>query len=146
MTRFTVHTVPGSPFARSVMAMLEEKGADWQLAPMGVEEVKGPRHLALHPLGKLPALEWDGHVLYETQAILRYLDETLSEPSFTPDSATGRMKMNQLIGVCGDYLFPESARTIVFQRVIGPALLGMEPDEAASAASWPRSPNRALPT
>ena len=34
MTRYTVHTVPGSPFARSVMAMLDEKRADWRLAPM----------------------------------------------------------------------------------------------------------------
>ena len=47
--------------------------------------------------------------------------------------------MNQQIGVCCDYLFPESARTIVFQRVIGPALLGIQPDDAAVATTMPRS-------
>src|SRR5947209_8649126 len=32
MSEFIVHTVPGSPFARSVLATLEEKGASYRLA------------------------------------------------------------------------------------------------------------------
>ena len=34
MSEFTVHTIPGSPFARAVLATLEEKGASYRLAPM----------------------------------------------------------------------------------------------------------------
>lgn len=56
MTCYTVHTVPGSPFARAVMAMLEEKGADWRLAAMDPANVRGPEHLELHPFGRLPAM------------------------------------------------------------------------------------------
>ena len=140
MTCYTVHTVPGSPFARAVMAMLEEKGADWRLAAMDPASVRGPEHLALHPFGRLPAMSWDGHVLYETQAILRYLEEALPGASFTPATIEDRARMNQLIGILDWYLFPESARTIVFQRVIGPAIMpGFETDEAAVAAAMPRS-------
>jgi hypothetical protein len=35
------------------------------------------------------------------------------------------------------YLFPVVARVIVFQRIVGPLLLGITPDEAAIAAAVP---------
>ena len=34
MSEFTVHSVPGSPFGRSVLATLEEKKAPYRLAPV----------------------------------------------------------------------------------------------------------------
>jgi glutathione S-transferase len=140
MTRYIVHTVPGSPYGRSVMAMLEEKGADWRIAPMDQADVHGPAHYALHPFGKMPVLEWDGRRLYETDAVLRYLDEALAGPSLVPDGIDDRARMNQVMGVCDAYLFPEGARIIVFQRVIGPAIVpGFAADEAAVEAGLPRS-------
>ena len=32
MSEFTVHSIPGSPFGRAVMATLEEKGASYRLS------------------------------------------------------------------------------------------------------------------
>lgn len=139
MTRFTVHTVPGSPFARAVMAMLIEKGADWRIAPLVPGQHKAEPYLSLQPLGKMPALEWDDGVLYETQAILRYLDEALPGPSFTPSTIDDRARVNQCIGVCDCYLFPEAAGPIVFQRVVGPAIARLVPDEAVVATAMPRA-------
>jgi glutathione S-transferase len=140
MTRYTVHTVPGSPYGRSVMAMLEEKDADWHLAPIDQAGVHGPAHVALHPFGKMPILEWNGRLLYETDAILRYLDDALPGPSLVPEDIDDRARMNQVMGICDAYVFPEGARIIVFQRVIGPAIVpGFVPDEAAIEAGLPRS-------
>ena len=34
MSEFIVHSIPGSPFGRAVMAMLEEKGARYRLVPV----------------------------------------------------------------------------------------------------------------
>jgi len=34
MSEFIVHTVPDSPFGRSVLATLEEKGASYRLTPV----------------------------------------------------------------------------------------------------------------
>src|SRR5262245_63725182 len=45
--------------------------------------------------------------------------------------------MNQIIVIIDWYLFPMVARIIVFHRVVGPALLGITPDEAAIAAAVP---------
>lgn len=139
MTCFTVHTVPGSPFARAVMAMLIEKDADWRIAPLAPGQHKAEPYLSLQPMGKMPALKWDDGVLYETQAILRYLDEALPGPSFTPPTIEDRARMNQAIGVCDCYLFPEAAGPIVFQRVVGPAIAGLVPDEAVIAVAMPRA-------
>lgn len=139
MTVWRVHTVPGSPYGRAVMAMLEEKQADWRLMALAPGDHQGQAYLALQPFGRMPALEWAGGVLYETQAILRYLDEVLPGPSLMPGDAEGRARVNQAMGICDAYLFPESARVIVFQRVVGPALMGLVPDEAAIAAAMPRS-------
>jgi glutathione S-transferase len=140
MTCYAVHTVPGSPYGRAVMATLEEKGADWRLAPIDQADVHGPAHLALHPFGKMPILAWDGRLLYETDAILRYLDDALPGPSLVPQEIDDRARMNQAMGICDAYLFPEGARIVVFQRVIGPAIVpGFVPDEAAIADGMPRS-------
>ena len=81
---FVVHTVPGSPFARAVLATLEEKGAPYRIAPIALGGHKTEPHLARHPFGRMPVLEHDGFILYETQAILRYLDRILPEPPLTP--------------------------------------------------------------
>ena len=45
--------------------------------------------------------------------------------------------MNQLIGINDCYLFPQAARIIVFQRIIGPALMGLTTDEAAVTTAMP---------
>jgi hypothetical protein len=41
---FTVHSIPGSPFGRAVMATLEEKGASYRLSVLGA--APKPRRLA----------------------------------------------------------------------------------------------------
>ena len=81
MSPFIVHTVPGSPYARSVMALLEEKGADWRLAALAPMASKQEPHISRHPFGRIPVLEHGDFWLYETQAILRYLDRLLSGPA-----------------------------------------------------------------
>src|SRR5215467_8925003 len=74
MSAFQVHTVPGSPFARAVLATLEEKTAPYAVVAVAPGTLKSEVHLALHPFGRVPVLEHNGFRLYETQAILRYLD------------------------------------------------------------------------
>jgi glutathione S-transferase len=137
MSEFIVHTIPGSPFARAVLATLEEKGAGYRLAPLAPGSHKSPQHLARHPFGRVPVLEHDGFVLYETQAILRYLDRVLPEPALTPADARHAARMDQVMNINDWYLFHGVANVIVFHRVVGPRVLGLAPDEAAIDAAMP---------
>jgi glutathione S-transferase len=139
MSSFVVHTIPGSPFARAVLATLEEKGAAYRVAPVAPGTLKSEAHLALHPFGRIPVLDHDGFRLYETQAILRYLDRVLPAPALTPTGPRAAARMDQAMGVNDWYLFPGVANVIVFQRVVGSRLLGLSTDEAAIVEAMPKA-------
>jgi glutathione S-transferase len=139
MPEFIVHSVPGSPFGRSVLATLEEKGARYRLVPLAPGASKSPEHLARHPFGRIPVLEHDGFMLYETQAILRYLDRVLPEPSLTPIDVRQAARMDQVMNISDWYLFQGVCNVIAFQRIVGPKFLGLTPDEAAVDAAMPRA-------
>ena len=137
MSDIVVYGVPGSPFVRAVQMGLEEKGVAYRLQPVGPHELKSEAYLKRHPFGRVPAFEHGDFKLYETQAILRYLDDVFPEPPFVPADPRAAARMNQIIGINDWYFFPKAAAVIVFQRVVGPALLGAPTDEAAIAAAAP---------
>lgn len=139
MSEFIVHAIPGSPFSRSVMAALEEKGASWRLAPVAPGTMRSPEHLSRHPFGRVPVLEHDGFRLYETQAILRYLDRILPRPALSPSDPKRLARMDQVMNINDWYLFHGVGNVIVFHRVVGPRLMGLPTDEAAIEAAMPKA-------
>jgi glutathione S-transferase len=139
MSDFIVHSIAGSPFGRSVLAVLEEKGAAYRLAPVVPGTLQSPQHLARHPFGRVPVLEHDGFTLYETQAILRYLDRVLPAPPLTPTDPRRAARMDQVMNINDWYLFHGVSDVIIFHRVIGPQLMGLKPDEAAIEAAIPKA-------
>jgi glutathione S-transferase len=136
MSEFTVHSHPGSPFGRAVMATLEEKGAPFRLGRLAF---KSPEHLALHPFGRIPIFEHDGFRLYETQAILRYLDRILPTPALTPADPKHAARMDQVMNINDWYLFQGVGNVIIFHRVVGPRVMGTTPDEDAIRAAMPKA-------
>ena len=139
MSEFIVHSVPGSPFGRSVLATLEEKRAPYRLAAVAPGTTKTPEYLALHPFGRVPVMEHDGFRLYETQAILRYLDRQIPQPSLTPSDIKRAARMDQVMNINDWYLFHGVGNVIIFHRVIAPRLMGMAPDEEAIKAAMPKA-------
>ena len=131
---FVVYGVPGSPFMRSVCAAMEEKREPYRIQALRPGE---GRERQLHPFGRIPVIDHDDFRLYETQAILRYIDATFPEPALQPAEPRALGRMNQIIGINDWYLFPQVARIIVFQRIVGPVLMGTTPDEAVIAAAVP---------
>jgi glutathione S-transferase len=139
MSQFVVHTVPGSPFGRAVLVALEEKRAPYTVAPVAPGALKIEPHISRHPFGRVPVLQHDGFMLYETQAILRYLDREQPAPALTPADVKAAGRMDQAMNVNDWYLFQGAASVIGFQRVVAPRLLGLEPNEAAIAAAMPKA-------
>ena len=137
MTDITVHGIPGSPFLRAVEITLKEKDVPYHLRAMSPADMKTPEHLTMHPFGRIPIFEQGDFRLYETQAIVRYIDETFPHPPLTPGNPQARARMNQIIGIIEWYFFPKAAAPIAFNRIIGPRLLGLPSDEAAIADAMP---------
>jgi glutathione S-transferase len=79
MSGMIVYGIPGSPYVRAALLALEEKGAAYELAAMAFGTTKQQPHLSRHPFGRIPAFEHDGWMLYETRAIMRYVDAVCPE-------------------------------------------------------------------
>jgi glutathione S-transferase len=139
MSEYLVHMVPGSPFSRAVLVTLEEKGAPYQVVPVVPGTLRAPQHLSRHPFGRVPVLEHGEFRLYETQAILRYLDRVLPEPALTPPDTRRAARMDQLMNVNDWYLFQGVGGVIGFQRIVGPRLMGLTCDETAISAVIPKA-------
>ncbi|MBK8258479.1 MAG: glutathione S-transferase N-terminal domain-containing protein [Polyangiaceae bacterium] len=120
---------PMSTCTRKVLTVLGEKGhkADFVLVDITKGEQKMPDHLARQPFGVVPALDDDGFVLFESRAMCRYLDETLSGPKLTPDNAKDRARMEQWISVEHSYFTP-AAMKILYQTLFA-QMFGRPGDE-----------------
>lgn len=60
-------------------------------------EQSKPEYRAINPLGVVPALVTDeGATIYESLAIIEYLDETQPQPRFLPQDARGRARVRGL--------------------------------------------------
>jgi len=139
MSEIIVHSIPGSPFGRAVLITLEEKAARYRFSPVSPGNLRTPQHLRLHPFGRVPVLEHGSFRLFETQAIVRYLDRVLPGASMTPADPQAAARMEQLMNVCDWYVFQGCGNVIAFQRVVAPRILSAPPDEAAIAAVMPRA-------
>ena len=86
------HYGSGSPFAWRVQLVLEEKGLPYEpvLLSFAKDEHKSPAHLARHPHGKVPTLTDDGVSLYESSAIVEYLEERYGIPPLLPKDPAAR--------------------------------------------------------
>ena len=141
----TIHGVFGSPFVRAVRIGLDEKGLPWAWAPFKLGEQKQEPYLALHPFGKIPAITDDGFVLHETNAILRHIDRKAPAPSLIPAHSHRAARMDQIMCIVDNYLWPNVSRPIGFNRVIAP-MIGAPVNEDAVAQAMPdaRTTLRAL--
>lgn len=137
MSNIVVYAFLGSPFVRAVEMTLVEKGVDYRVEAIAPGSQRSDEHLKRHPFARIPVIDHGDYRLYEAQAILRYIDAAFPEPGLQPSDPRAIGRMNQIIGINDWYFFPKVAAVIVFNRIVGPALLGSAPDEAAIAAAMP---------
>ena len=69
---------------RIVRWMLEEVGQPYETDVIGYDQMKSERYLAVHPLGKVPAIKHGGHVVTECAAICAYLADVFPEAGLGP--------------------------------------------------------------
>ena len=138
MARPIVYGPAGSTYVWSARLALAEKGVAHELVEVGFGAHREEPHLARHPFAKVPAFEHDGFALYETQAILRYIDEGFPAAPLQSTDLHEFSRMNQIIGIVDAYVWPSIAGVILFNRILAPRF-GLPVDEAAVAAALPRA-------
>src|SRR5690348_14015600 len=127
-----------STYVRTARLALEEKPASYELVDVAMLQGahKQPKFLARNPFGKVPAFSHDGFDLYETDAIVRYIDQAIPGQDLQPIEAKSRARMNQIIGIDESFGYTCMITKLVMNRVVAP-MLGGKPDEATIKDSLP---------
>ena len=137
MARPIVYGPATSPYVWSARLALAEKGVAHELVEVSAKEFRSEPHISRHPFGKVPAFEHDGFALYETQAIMRYIDEAFAATPLQPIELHPFARMNQIMGIVDAYLAPSLVGGVLYPRIVAPRL-GLPTDEAKVAASLPQ--------
>ena len=127
-----LHGYRYSVYLRIVRLALAEKGIFAPDLPAG--------YLQLHPFGKVPTLVHDGFAVYETAAILRYVDRAFPGPALQPAEPKALARMDQIVAVADAYAYWPLVRQVFAHRVMRPQL-GQAADEdeiARGLAAAPR--------
>ena len=112
-----IHYHPLSTYSRRVRIALIEKQIAHELVTidMVARKHKEQPYLSLNPYGRVPTLEEDGFVLYESTAILNYLEATHPTPALVPSDTRARALIDMHMKLC-DLQLTRHAGTIVFPK------------------------------
>ena len=139
MAKLTVYGTPMSVYVRIVRLLLEEAGADYDLKGVDIfnGESQSADYLAKNPFGKVPTLEVDGELLYETPAIIHYLDTVIAGNKFSPSDPLLQARMRQIMAIIDNYLYSPAILSIVIQRLIVPSQGGKTDEDKVKTAVAP---------
>ena len=112
-----LHHHPLSTFARRVQIAALEKNLDLELIevdmPRGAHRAEP--YLSLNPYGRVPTLEDEDLVLYESTVILEYLEAKHPEPALAPADLPDRSRMALHMKLC-DLQMTRQTGTIIFPK------------------------------
>jgi glutathione S-transferase len=129
----TVFGDPRSSYVRTVRMALVEKGIAYAHEPAAP---RTPEIVALNPFGRVPVLRDGEFTVYETSAIVRYIDECFPGPSLLARNARLRATMEQWVSVINGHAYDAMVRRYVLQYVFPKGANGA-PDRAVIDAAVP---------
>ena len=121
---------PLSPFVRKVHVVAAEKGVTIETV-VGNPGSPHPDFLAASPFRKIPALKDGDYLLADSTAIVTYLDTLQPDPPLLPNEPKLRGKAVWWEEFADTILVPAGGK-IVFNRFVGPKLMGVPGDQAAA--------------
>ena len=124
---------PLSSYVQSVRFAFAEKGIAYRHDPIAP---RTPEILAQNPFGKVPVFKCGELSLYESSAILHYINETFPGPALMPETPAARAKAEQWISVLNCYGYRAIVENYILQHIFPRGADG-KPDMAAISAAEP---------
>src|SRR4029078_485755 len=95
----------GSPYAWRVQLALEHKAVPYErkVLSFSAGDTRKPEFIALNPRHRVPTIVHDDFVLYESNAIVEYLDEAFpatGAPLFPGDARTRARVRRRMLEAC----------------------------------------------
>ena len=127
-------------FPRSVYVQMAGIVLTHKEVPYAFHDLEGemntPTHLALHPFERVPILRHGHFTVYETAAIVSYVDDAFDGPKLTPKEPQQRARMTQWISAVNGYYYPYLIYHVSHERNVFPQL-GIPSDEKDVAHAMP---------
>ncbi len=125
---------PRSTYTRTARMGLAEKGVRYALEVAGPT---APEVAAVHPFARIPAFRDGDLQLFETSAILRYVNEAFPGPSLLPGNIRDRARCEQWVSAINAYCYDAMVRRYVLQYVFPKGADG-KPDRGVIDAALPQ--------
>lgn len=117
-----LYGTPLSPYTRAVSITCIERGVDYTLEMVGPADLQSPSYVEKHPFRKIPALGVGGQRIYETAAIVRYIDNIgETGASLQPSDALEQALSDQWISTTVSYLYAHAFNNFAFMQTLAPA-------------------------
>ena len=139
MAPLTFYYGSGSPYAWRVWYALEYKGIAYDMKTLSFDkdETRQPAFLAINPRGKVPVIVDDGFTLYESSAIVEYIeDKQPGEPRLFAAEPRRRALQRRLIREADQYVAPALQ---ALAQLLRPGAAQAPADNIATAAATLRS-------
>jgi glutathione S-transferase len=136
MSEVTLYGFPRSVYVQMAGSVLTHHEVAYAFHDLETE-MNTPAHLALHPFERVPILRHGDFTLYETGAIVGYVDEVFGSCRLTPGDPRLRGRMNQWISAVNGYYYPYLIYHVSHERNVFPQL-GIASDEAVVAHAVPK--------
>ncbi|WP_258230279.1 glutathione S-transferase family protein [Pseudomonas protegens] len=103
-----LHYHPASTCSRRVLMTAHDLEIELDLVPVNLfkGEQNAPEFLQLNPNHRVPVLEHDGWVLWESCAIMQYLADLVPGQTLYPGEPRGRADVNRWLFWCGQSFMP----------------------------------------
>ena len=122
MAHLVLYDFPRSSNARKVRMAMAEKGIACEKAKVDLAAgaQRKPDYLKLNPHGKVPTMMIDGTPIYESTAIIEYLEETHPNPPLLPKDPVARARVRAIEEVI-DSNFLGALRLLRINTMVRPA-------------------------
>jgi glutathione S-transferase len=121
---------PLSPYVRKVHLVAAEKGVEVEMV-LGNPGNPSPEFLAASPFRKIPAIQDGDYTLADSTAIVTYIEARHPACPILPADPKARGKAIWFEEFA-DTILSAAGGKVVFNRFVGPKLLGLPGDEAAA--------------
>ena len=129
------HLFPPSPRVLGIMALKNHLALDCEVQSidLGRGDQLTPQYLAINPNKKMPTLEDDGFVLWESNAILFYMAAKRPDGELWPSDLRGQAEVLRWLAWQSAHWDAESWGMVVFEKA-SKAVLGLGPPDPAFIA------------
>ena len=125
----TVHGYEFSVYHRIVRMALTEKNVSFHIVDVNPFSDDLPKdYFNLHPFGRVPVLIHNEFQVYETAAILRYIDLAFPGKALVPTDVKATTRMAQVIAITDNYGYWPMVRQVFSHRIFRP-LANLPPNE-----------------